>query len=96
MTITNPLAPSEFSAAQNTITMEVSSMKTTIRVNTIPVISAPPLAKRIAFNTLTTALNHNRHSLTPAGCINVLITNIPVPAALAEAEANRYANLFRQ
>ena len=71
-------------------------MKTTIRVNTIPVVSAPPLAKSIAFNTLTTALYHNRHSLTPADCINVLITNIPVPAASAESEANRYANLFKQ
>ena len=89
MTITTPLAMSEFSAAQSTLTMEVGSMKTTIRVNTIPVVSAPPLAKCIAFNTLTTALYHNRHSLTPTDCINVLITNIPVPAALAEAEANR-------
>jgi hypothetical protein len=96
MTITIPLAPSEFSAAQNTITMEDGSMKTTICVNTIPVVSAPPLAKSIAFNTLTTALYHTQHSLTPADWINVLITHIPVPAASAEAEANWYTNLFRQ
>ena len=76
--------------------MEVGSAKTIIHINTIPVISAPPLAKNTAFNTLTTALHHNRHSLSPADCINALITNIPVPSASAEAEANRYANLFRQ
>ena len=96
MTITTPLATSEFSAAQNTITTEIGSAKTTICVNTIPVVSAPPLAKSIVFNALTTALYHNQHSLTPADCINVFITNIPIPGALAEAEANQYANLFRQ
>jgi hypothetical protein len=68
--------------------MEVGSAKTTICINTIPVVSAPSLAKSIAFNALTTALYHNQHSLTPTDYINVLITNIPTPAALAEAEAN--------
>ena len=96
MTTPNPLTPGEFCSNLGTITMEVGSAKTIICINTIPVISAPPLAKSTAFNTLTTALHHNRHSLSPADCINALITNIPVPSASAEAEANRYANLFRQ
>jgi hypothetical protein len=88
MTITTPLAMSEISAAQNTITMEIGPAKTIIHVNTIPVVSAPPLAKSISFNTPTTSLYHNRHSLTPTDCINGLVTNIPVPAVSAEAEGS--------
>ena len=86
---------SDSGANQGTFNLELGSTKTVIRINAIPVISAPPLAKSIAFNSLTTALYHNRHSLTPANCINALIMHIPVPAASAESEANRYANMFR-
>ena len=87
------LSLGESGAKQGTFQLELGSTKTVIRINAIPAISASPLAKSIAYNSLTTALYHHRHSLTPADCINALIMNIPVPAASAESEANRYANM---
>ena len=50
-------------ATQGTFNLELGSTKTVIRINAIPVISAPPLAKSIALNSLTTALYHNSRLL---------------------------------
>ena len=86
--------PPEYGSTQGNITLTVRSNNIIIHIHTIPVISAPPLAKSIAFNNLTSALYHNCHSLTPTDCINALIMNIPVPAASAKAKASHYANIF--
>ena len=86
--------PPDYGSTQGHVTLTVGSSNIIICIHAIPVVSAPPLAKSIAFNNLTSALYHNRHSLTPTDCINALIMNIPVPAASAEAKASHYANMF--